>query len=125
MKLATIKPDKYKDLSKTELQEKLVKRDTRDTQDRFMSALSEAKMLRLGSAAGASVLTGLLYEKKPELESLFGSPVSVDHFLAIGGGLAAFLAKDEDVAQASEGIASAGMVPLMRAVGRRIGSSLG
>lgn len=125
MKLATTKPDKYKGLSKGELEEKLVKQDTRVTYERFMDALTEAKILRLGSAAGASLLTGILYEKKPELESLFGSPVSIDHFLALGGALGAFIAKDDDVAQASEGIANAGIVPLLRGVGRKLGASFG
>lgn len=125
MKLATVRTDKYQDLSKGELQQQLVKRDSKAHQERFMDQLTEAKLLRMGSAAGAAILTGLLYERKPGMESLFGSPVSVDHLLALGGGFAAFFVDDDDYAQVAEGIANVGLVPLFRSMGRKVGGAFG
>ena len=121
MKLKTINPDKYNVLSKTDLKHQLLRRDVRDSQDKLDTKQSEARLLRMGSAAGASLLTGILYQKKPSLESLMGTPVSLDHLLALGGSVGAFLSEDEDMAQAAEGIANAGLVPLMRAAGRKVG----
>ncbi|MEX1365181.1 MAG: hypothetical protein AB1Z98_18785 [Nannocystaceae bacterium] len=126
MKLKTINPDKYNVLSKTDLKDQLLRRDMRDSQDKLDAKQSESRLLRMGSAAGASLLTGILYQKKPSLESLMGTPVSLDHLLALGGSVGAFLSDDDDVAQAAEGIANAGLVPLMRKAGRKIGGlSLG
>lgn len=126
MKLKTINPDKYNVLSKTDLKDQLLRRDTREAQDKLEATHTEARLLRLSSAAGAALLTGLLYQKKPSLESILGTPVSLDHLLALGGSIGAFMSDDDEVAQASEGIANAGLVPLMRNAGRKIGGlSLG
>ncbi len=121
MKLKNVNPDKYNVLSKTELKDQLVKRDSRSNQDNFESNLAEERVLRMSSAAGASLLTGLLYQKKPSLESIMGTPVSVDHILAFGGSIMAFISDDDKAAQAAEGIANAGLVPLLRKAGRKIG----
>lgn len=121
MKLKTINPDKYNVLSKTDLKDQLLRRDVRDSQDKLDARQSESRLLRMGSAAGASLLTGILYQKKPSLEALMGTPVSLDHLLALGGSVGAFLSEDDDMAQAAEGIANAGLVPLMRAAGRKVG----
>ena len=87
MKLKTINPDKYNVLSKTELKEQLLRRDTRETHDKLEATQTEARLLRMGAAAGASLLTGILYQKNPSLESLLGTPVSLDHLLALGGSI--------------------------------------
>lgn len=121
MKLPAIKADKYDHLSKTELRDKLVQHDSRKTQGEFMSKLTEHKMLRMASGVGAAFLTGVLYEKKPGLESLMGTPASFDHLLAVGGAFAAFLTDDEEVASASEGIANVGLSHLFRSMGRKVG----
>ena len=126
MKLKTVNPDKFNVMSKSELKDQLVRRETREAQDKLEANQTEARLLRLGSALGASLLTGILYEKKPSLESIMGTPVSLDHFLLLGGSIGAFLSDDDEVANASEGIANAGLVPLMRNAGRKIGGvSLG
>ena len=121
MKLPAIKTDKYDHLSKTELKDKLVQLDSRKTEGELMSKLTEHKMLRMASGVGAAFLTGVMYEKKPALESLMGTPASFDHLLAVGGVFAAFMVDDEEVAAASEGIANVGLSHLFRDMGRKVG----
>ena len=121
MKLPAVKTDKYDHLSTRELRDKLVQHDSRKTQGEFMSKLTEHKMLRMASGVGTAFLTGVLYQKKPGMESLMGTPASFDHLLAIGGGLAAFLTDDEEVAAASEGVANVGLSHLFRSMGRKVG----
>ena len=121
MKLPAVKTDKYDHLSTRELRDKLVQHDSRKTQGEFMSKLTEHKMLRMASGVGAAFLTGVLYQKKPGMESLMGTPASFDHLLAIGGAFAAFVVDDEDMAAASEGIANVGLSHLFRSMGRKVG----
>ena len=121
MKLPAVKTDKYDHLSTRELRDKLVQHDSRKTQGEFMSKLTEHKMLRMASGVGAAFLTGVLYQKKPGMESLMGTPASFDHLLAIGGAFAAFVVDDEDMAAASEGIANVGLSHPFRSMGRKVG----
>ncbi|MCH9681297.1 MAG: hypothetical protein K0V04_07685 [Deltaproteobacteria bacterium] len=121
MKIKTVKPEKYQDLSKGELKEQLMKRDVSDVRQSVEDQQQQGRLTRMGAAAAASVLTGLLYEKKPSLESIMGSPVSLDHLAALGGAVGAFMVDDDQVADALEGLAQAGMVPLLRGMGRKVG----
>ena len=121
MKLATINPDKYDVLSKTELKDALKKRDTKALVQTQEAKAVEHRVVRLGTTAAVALLTGLLYQKKPALESLMGTPASFDHILAFGASAVAFLSEDEQVAQAAEGVANVGLVPLLRAAGRKVG----
>ncbi|MCX4239046.1 hypothetical protein [Paraliomyxa miuraensis] len=124
-KLAVINPykniDKYDEMSKTELKQVLQKKDTKALAQVQEAKLVEYRVLRMGTTAGVALLTGLLYQKKPALESLMGTPASLDHILAFGASALAFLSEDEIVVQAAEGVANAGLVPLLRAAGRKIG----
>lgn len=121
MKLATINPDKYDVLSKTELKDQLKKRDTKALVQTQEARAVEHRVVRLGTTAAVALLTGLLYQKKPALESLMGTPASLDHLLAFGASAVAFLSEDEMLVQAAEGVANAGLVPLLRAAGRKVG----
>lgn len=120
MKLKPVDPAKFDALSKTELRDLVVRTENAKVTDKWMTAQGEQRILRMGSAAGAALLTGILYEKKPELESIMGTPASLDHLLALGGGIGAYLAKDEDTACALEGVCLAGAVPLARNFGRTL-----
>lgn len=121
MKLATINTDKYDVLSKTELKDQLKKRDTKELVKTQEARSVEHRVLRLGTTAAVALLTGILYQKKPSLESLMGTPASLDHLLAFGASAVAFLSEDETVVQAAEGIANVGLVPLLRSAGRKVG----
>ncbi len=121
MKLKTINPEKYNVLSKTELKDQLLRRDTKESQEKVEASELESRVIRMGTTAAAALLTGILYQKKPSLESLLGTPVSLDHFMVLGGSAVAFLAEDEQLAQAAEGVANAGLVPLLRDMGRKVG----
>ncbi|MCX4244210.1 hypothetical protein [Paraliomyxa miuraensis] len=120
-KLATINSDKYDVLSKTELKDQLKKRDTKAMVQVHEAKLVEHRVVRMGTTAAVALLTGLLYQKKPGFESLMGTPASLDHILAFGASALAFLSEDEMVVQAAEGVANAGLVPLLRSAGRKIG----
>jgi hypothetical protein len=121
MKLATINTDKYDVLSKTELKDQLKKRDTKELVKTHEARAAENRVLRLGTTAAVALLTGILYQKKPALESLMGTPASLDHLLAFGASAVAFLSDDETVVHAAEGIANVGLVPLLRSAGRKVG----
>jgi hypothetical protein len=121
MKLETINPDECAVPSETELQQPRPRRDTRYIKGRFMSELTEHRFVRMGSAASAALLTGLLYQKVPQMEAMLGTPVSLDHLLAFGGSVAAFMIDDGATAHAAEGLALAGLVPLLRDAGRKAG----
>ena len=126
MKLATINTEKYDVLSKTELKDQLKKRDTKAIVKTHEAKAVEHRVLRLGTTAAVALLTGILYQKKPALESLMGTPASLDHLLAFGASAVAFLSEDETVVQAAEGVANVGLVPLLRSAGRKVGGiSLG
>ena len=126
MKLATINTEKYDVLSKTELKDQLKKRDTKEIVKTHEAKAVEHRVLRLGTTAAVALLTGILYQKKPALESLMGTPASLDHLLAFGASAVAFLSEDETVVQAAEGVANVGLVPLLRSAGRKVGGiSLG
>ena len=121
LKLRPKDPAKYDALSKGELKDALVRKDSSELNEKFMTIQSEQRMLRMGSAAAAALLTGILYEAKPDLENLMGTPASIDHLLALGGAIGAYSSDDDDVANACEGISMTGMVPLLRNLGRSIG----
>ncbi len=121
MKIKKLNTEKYQPLSKGELKEQLIKRDMSAVNDSLVNQQQQGRIIRMGSAGIASLLTGILYEKKPGLESLMGSPVSLDHLYALGGAAAAFLLDDDEMADAAEGLALAGMVPLLRGAGRKVG----
>ena len=120
IRLPAVRPEKYDGLNTRELREELVKQDTKRVKSDFESQLTEFKGLRLGSAAGSALLTGMLYQKWPSLQSLMGTPASADHLLAVGGAIAAFTAKEEEIASASEGVASMAISHLLRAMGRKV-----
>ena len=115
-------PAKYQALSKGELVDTLVRKDNSDLADKWMSVQQEARLLRLGADAGASFITGILYEVRPSLENIMGTPASLDHIAALGGAIGAYVSKDDDVANAFEGIAHSGLSPLLRAAGRKVGA---
>lgn len=120
-----IKPptaEKYKDMSTFELREELLKRDSKNANEKIEEVLNEQRVVRMGSMAVLSLLLGLVYEMKPDLKAIWGTPVSLDHLAALGGGAGAFMSDDETVAQACEGIANAGLVPVIRGMGALIGS---
>lgn len=124
MKLKPKDPAKYDALSKTEMREHLVKNDAKEFNEKWMTAQGEARLLRMGAAGGAAVLTGILYEVKPDLENLAGTPCSLDHLLALGFAVGAYASKDEDTANACEGISLACGIPLARKLGKMIGGYL-
>lgn len=123
-KLKTQDPAKYQALSKGELVDKIVRRDAQELNEKWMTKQQESRVIRMGATAGASFLTGLLYEVKPSLESIAGTPASLDHLLALGGAVGAYLVEDPEAADALEGIANAGMAPLLRGMGRKVGGLL-
>ena len=123
-RLPAIRPDKYDHLSKTELRDQLVRHDTKKSLDKFETQQTEHKILRLGSGAGSALLTGAVYQKWPSLEALMGTPASVDHLLAVGGAVGAFVAEDEEVAAASEGIATMAISHLLRNMGRKVAGAV-
>ncbi|MCX4240202.1 hypothetical protein [Paraliomyxa miuraensis] len=121
MKLAVINPHKYDDKTRPELKQQLQKRDAQELQKVQEAKAVENRALRMGTTAAVALLTGLIYQKKPAFESLLGTPASLDHILALGGSAVAFLAEDETLVQAAEGVANASVVPLLRAAGRKLG----
>lgn len=121
MKLALINPHKYDDKTRPELKQQLQKRDAQELQKVQEAKAVENRTVRMGTTALVALVTGLLYQKKPALESLLGTPASLDHLLALGGSAVAFFSEDQVVVQAAEGVANASVVPLLRAAGRKIG----
>jgi hypothetical protein len=113
--------DKYKEMTLAEAREELYRRDTKVTNEKVDEALTEHRFVRMGTMAAVSLILGLIYKVKPELQSIFGTPVSLDHLAALAGGAGAFLSEDETTAQASEGIANAGIVPILRGLGELVG----
>ncbi|MCH9682012.1 MAG: hypothetical protein K0V04_11300 [Deltaproteobacteria bacterium] len=125
MKLKTVKPEKYKELTKGELADQLVRRDVSEVRTSLEEQQQQGRVIRMGSAGIAALLTGIVYAKKPELESIMGTPVSLDHLVALGGTVAAFMIDDDEQANAAEGIGLAGLVPLLRDGGRKVGGMVG
>lgn len=119
MKLKTINPHKYNVRSKTEIKDQLLRRDTKESQEKVEASELESRVIRMGTTAAAALLTGILYQKKPSLWSLMGTPVSLDRLMALGGSAVAFMTEDEQVAQAAEG--NTGLVPLLRDVDHKVG----
>lgn len=100
MKLKTINPEKYNVLSKTELKDQLLRRDTKEFLEKIEATELESRVIRMGSTAAAALLTGI---RHPLPEEAFarvphGHPVSLDHLMALGGSAAAFLTDDEQLA---------------------------
>ncbi len=125
MKIKPVKLEKYKELNKRELADQLVRRDVSDVKSSLEEQQQQGRIIRMGSAGIASFVIGILYAKKPELESIMGTPLSLDHLYALGGSVAAFLIDDDEQANAAEGIGIAGLVPLLRDGGRKVGGMVG
>lgn len=117
-------PQKYNEMSKTELVAHAVRKDNAEIADKWMTAERGAKLLRLGSDFGASLMIGVLRTKWPWLDAIAGTSASIDHLVAVGFGIAAYASDDDDVANASEGICHAGLGPLGQSLGRSIGAML-
>lgn len=116
-------PKKFKEMSKADLEEKALREENAKARAALEAAMSEHRVLRMGSLAGTSLAIGLIYEVRPGLENIAGTPASLDHIAALGGTIGAFMTEDETLASALEGVGGAGLGQVMRGFGRRIGSA--
>ncbi|MCH9682964.1 MAG: hypothetical protein K0V04_16125 [Deltaproteobacteria bacterium] len=97
--------------------------------DEQVEGMKTARYVRGGSTIVSSLLVGLLLQKQPQLESLGGSGVGLSHILGFGGAVAAVVAAGTDetsdtmLPDIAEGIAMAGLVPVLRGWGNKLGRS--
>lgn len=124
VKIKTITADKYDGLSNKELKEKLVKLDTKKAKEEAAEDLDGGKTLRLASNAGTSLLTGVIYARKPSARNIMGTPLNLDHLKAVLGGVGTFMSDDDPTSNALEGIAHSGIAPASQQLGEYVSSLL-
>lgn len=120
MTTVSLNPAKYDGKPVTDLRKTLLRRDAAEIKSQQTNKIQSGRVRRIATAGVASVALGVLTQKFPGLKSIAG-PFGIDHVVAISGAIAAIALTNEDadeedfdLADYSEGVAMAGMVPLLR-----------